>query len=296
MSLKLKLFKTYYRIFSQISPEKAGISAFNRFQTTQNKNIRERELPFFQTATEFRVPFGNEDLYCYSLGNKNNPWILLVHGWDSNIGSMFAIAKELVQNNYYVIGLNLPAHGPSKLKKTNMEICHNAFLSLYDYLSPTKPISIVSHSFGSAVVSYSLSKRNLPINELIFLTCPNSIEQVFLDYSSQIGLTTLAHRHMVKLAEHILDEKVEHMVVSELIKTVKYKSLTIIHDEFDKVIPIADAKKISKSSANATLITMKNVGHYRMLWNPDLINKIIAQLNLNNPSEKEKELSLAAFY
>ncbi len=295
MSLQLKLFRSYYKAFSLLSPAKAGKSAFDKFQTTQHKNIRERELPFFERATEFRVPFEEEDLFCYRLGQANHPPILLVHGWNSNIASMHAIAESLVQKNYQVIGLNLPAHGPSKLKKTNMEVCHRAFLSLHDFLALSEPLSIISHSFGSAVVSYALTKKNIPIDQLIYLTCPNSIEQVFIEYSQFIGLTSSAHNNMVHLAENILNEKVSNMNVAKFIDSINFNQLTLIHDEYDKVIPLSDARHIYKSSKKANLITMQNIGHYRMLWNPEVIDQVLAILSTDKQGSFKKEMELAAF-
>ncbi len=295
MSLKFKLIKSYYKTFSAISPTKAGYSAFNLFQTTQNKNIRERELPFFERSEEFRVPFKDEDLYCYKRGNEQNPWILLVHGWNSNIASMHAIAEGLIQNGYYVIGLNLPAHGPSKLKKTNMERCSKALIALLDHLNPNKPLSIVSHSFGSAVVSYTLTQKNIAINQLIYLTCPNSLGEVFKDFSHQIGLNNAAHSHLVQLAENILGQKIEHLVVSNLLHKSNFQELTLIHDEYDKVISIKDAQKIQQTNPKSKLISMQNIGHYRMLWNSELIDLIVNQLNSSYAKHEMEEPVLAAF-
>ncbi len=294
MSLKHNLIKSYFSVFSSIAPQKAGKSAFQLFQKTQQKNIRARELPFFEKTTEFKVPFKQEDLYCYKAGNINNPWVLLVHGWNSNIASMHAILEQLVQHNYYVIGLNLPAHGPSRLKRTNMLQCSEALQTLLEFTQPEQPISIVSHSFGSAVVSYSLTKFQLTANQLIYLTCPNSLGEAFEEYSAMIGLGRKAHDNMVQQAENILEQKLDKVVVSKLLNDNSYNHLTIIHDEFDKVIPFKDAQKIHQANPKSQLIGMQNIGHYRMLWNKELIQKVIDQLTVNEPTTVKNQKELAA--
>ena len=285
MNLKLTLFRSYYKSYSLLSPKKAGKRAFIRFQTTLRKNIRKRELPFYKEAKEFRVPFEKEDLYCYTFGNESNPWIILVHGWDSNIASMYAIAKSLEDSGKYVIGLNLPAHGPSKQRRTNMDICHRAFLSLYDYISPNQKVSVVSHSFGSVVVSYALSKRKLDIDQLVFLTCPNSLPEVFKEFSSFIGLSEKGLKHMIHLAESVLSRKIEDLEVTKLIPGISYEALNIIHDKYDKIISVSDAESIAAAAKNSRLITVEKVGHYRMLWNEEVIKHI--HKILNSPIEIE---------
>jgi pimeloyl-ACP methyl ester carboxylesterase len=279
MNLKLKLFQSYYKSYSLLSPKKAGKKAFIRFQTTLKKNIRKRELPFYSEAQEFKVPFDEEDLYCYTLGDKNKPWVILVHGWNSNIASMYAIATSLMKSGKYVICLNLPAHGPSQLKRTNMDICQRAFLSLYDYLQPTQPVSIVSHSFGSVVVSYALSKREIDVDQLVFLTCPNSLEQVFKEFSELIGLSAKGLEHMTHLAEGVLKTKIESLEVAKIIPDLKYNKLNMIHDQYDRVISISDAESIVAAADNAKLIPMKKIGHYRMLWNEEVIETVCQSLN-----------------
>jgi len=53
--------------------------------------------------------------------------VILVHGWDSNAGSMSKIAEALVKKNKRVIAFNLPGHAFSKSSSTNLIECKDAF-------------------------------------------------------------------------------------------------------------------------------------------------------------------------
>ena len=64
-----------------------------------------------------------EDLHCYEFGNPNENLVFLVHGWDSNAGSLSRFETELASNNYRIISFDLPAHTNTKETHTNLYIC-----------------------------------------------------------------------------------------------------------------------------------------------------------------------------
>ena len=61
-------------------------------------------------AKHFKVSSSKEDLLCYELGSENNNLVFLLHGWESNPGSLSKIAYSLSENNYRVISFDLPGH------------------------------------------------------------------------------------------------------------------------------------------------------------------------------------------
>ena len=125
----MKLIQLYFKTFSRFAPELVGKQAFNLFQKTREKSIRPNENRFYNMSRHFKVSHHIEEIDCYEMGSPDNPMVLLVHGWDSNAGSMGGIAFELVEQGYFVVAFNLPAHGFSKLKKANIKICREYFLS-----------------------------------------------------------------------------------------------------------------------------------------------------------------------
>ena len=181
------LITLYFRILSLVSPKLAAQSAFNVFQKVRKKDIRDREKPFYDRARHFTIPFENEPIDCYEFGNPDHDIIILLHGWDSNAGSMYKFVDKLVQKNKRVISMNLPAHAFYKNSKTNLFICKTAFKTFLTSLPPSdKSISIISHSFGSAISGYALSELNVKIDQLIFLTSPNYILDVFKEFKKKI--------------------------------------------------------------------------------------------------------------
>ena len=175
MNFQIYILRFYFKTISLFAPKLSGVKAFKLFQKVRIKTIRKREEEFYINAKHFNIPFDKESLSCYELGENNPNLVFLLHGWESNAGSLSKIAYKLAENNYRVISFDLPGHAKYNSSYTNLAECKNAFTNVIDFVKPKKPFSILSHSFGSAVSVYTLSNLNYKIDKLVFLTSPNSI-------------------------------------------------------------------------------------------------------------------------
>lgn len=274
----IKIIKLYFKTISYLNADLASKQAFKLFQIPMNKKIRKKELPFFEEAEGFIVPWETEDLQCYQMGSADGPLVFLVHGWESSAASLYAIAKRLASDGYRVISFNLPAHGYSKLKRANLKLCKEAFLQVINYIQPSEEFSVVSHSFGSAVTTYALAKSTWRANQLIYLSTPDKIEEIFQEFSDFIGLNERAYQKVLDIGSHILGESVEEVSVSNFGKNISFNDLTIIHDENDRIIDLRKAQKVAQSWPNAYLAIIQDTGHYRMLWDEKVIDLVAQQL------------------
>ena len=93
----MKLIKIYFRIVSFLSPRLAANQAFEVFCKVRKKDIRDREKPFYETAKREDIPHEPESIHTYSFGNPENDTVLLVHGWDSNAGSLSKFVDPLLE-------------------------------------------------------------------------------------------------------------------------------------------------------------------------------------------------------
>lgn len=275
----LRLIKIYYSTLSILSPKLAAKSAFEIFQKVRKKDIRKREEMFFSEAKKYTLKFGKEDLACYEFGSEHKDVVVLVHGWDSNAGCMYGFIEELLKNNKRIISFNLPAHAFYKASKTNLYECKMAFKVLISNLPEYKKLSIISHSFGSAISSYALSELDVELDRLVFLTSPNVIEDVFLDFKKMIALNDKSYQYLKLKADDVLGEKLEELSVEKKLTEFSFNHLHLIHDKNDKIIPYSNTVNIHKKIANSTITSYEDIGHYRMLWNQDVISKSISYLN-----------------
>jgi predicted alpha/beta-fold hydrolase len=274
MKMTLVLLRMYFKILSAIAPATAGAKAFRLFQRTRKLRMKEAELNFYKGAREFEVAHPVESIHAYEVGDPRGKLVLLVHGWESNAGSMGAIAQALANDGFRVVSLDLPAHGNSALTHTNLRECTEALRALIYQLRPVKPFFVVSHSFGSAVTANALAGSRYEIENWVMLTSPNRLIDVFDEFKKQIALGATAYYELLQQTYLILREPVEAVSVENKAAQVHYKNLTIIHDVHDKVLPFGNAVRLSKVLRDAELYKLKNAGHYRMLYNKGVLFKI----------------------
>ena len=290
----IRLIRFYFQTLSIAAPTLAGKQAFLLFQKTKKNVIRKNERQFYNLSRHFTIPHHLEDIDCYELGDPKKPMVLLVHGWDSNAGSMAAIAFQLVEKGYYVVAFNLPAHGFSKLKRVNLKTCREYFLAVVEKIYPDKPFTVIAHSFGSAVATFSLSDSRFDIDKLILLTNPNRFIEVLRGYQLLVKLSDKSFNIMLEMAEKLIGQPVTKMNIEDMGKKINYDNLLLIHDRSDKVIPYQNSIAVKDKWDNSELVTLEKIGHYKMLWNEHVINSIIQFLDSPKVGKLEKTNSKLA--
>lgn len=272
----LPFIRIYFRILSGISYQTAGKQAIRLFQRTfsHRRRFRERELRFYRESGYFRTTWVDEDLHCYEWGDPSHHMVLLIHGWNSNAGSMHSLAHDLVQHGCYVVALDLPAHGHSALRTTNLMKCSSAFRALIQRLLPQQPFSVVSHSFGSAVVAHALSGSRFRIDRWAMLTSPDQVRDIFREYKESIGLGERSYVFMQQKAEEILGEKLSEVTVVKKLESITYSQLLLLHDPLDRMLPFANAEAIAGAAPAARLVTLEGTGHYRMLSDQKVVGEV----------------------
>ena len=274
MSAQLRVIRGYIGFLSVVSPAVAAKKAFELFQKVRIKSIRNREKDFFDQSDLFIVPFAKEDLNCYRLGDPDGDLVILVHGWESNAGSMSQIAFSLAEKGKHVVAFDLPGHAAYNRDSTNLLECRMAMRAVIEHINPSSPFSVVSHSFGSAVTAFTISEMDYAVNQLIFLTGPNKVENIFREFQQMINLGNRAYDKMVDITEKILGESIKNVSIQYNLNRAKFDRLTLIHDRNDKILPYQNSAEIHEAVQHSELIPFENIGHYRMLWNKEVITKV----------------------
>ena len=80
----------------------------------------------------------------------------------------------------------------------------------------------------------------------------------------------------------MLNKEVKDLNIEEEINSIAFSKLLLIHDQNDQIIPFKNSENIAlKNPSKTKLIKHENIGHYKMLWNDDVINDILKFLKKN---------------
>lgn len=277
MNVTQQAIRLYFKSLSALSPALAGKKAAALFQRPQQRKLRAPERIFYAEQQSEIISYSEGEYHLFELGNPEGELVILVHGWNSNAGSMAGIGHRLAQLGRRVMLIDLPGHGLSVSPQTNIVRMSIALEHLLLSLKGTA-LSIVSHSMGSAVTSYALRNTGVSVEKLVFLTSPNTMKAVFEEYRDAIGLGAKAYSHLMSVVEAILDEEVETATVSNFLKESTYKNLLIIHDRTDRVIPFDYAVDIYAQTDRSRYLPLEQTGHYRMLWTEDVLDMVVDEL------------------
>ena len=260
-------------ILSFIAPSTAAKRAVSIFSKVRIKGIRTKEQTFYEEARKFEVKRDKEDLSCYELGNPDGKLLFLVHGWESNPGCFTQFLPHL--KDYRIIAFTLPAHAHNKEEQTNLYRCKDAFKLVLEEINPTEPFHVVAHSLGSSVAAFALSETDYQVDKLVFLSANNHIEQVFRDFQKLVGFNERVYRLLDNRIESMVGVQLSDMKVEERLEKVKFNELLLIHDKHDKIIRFQNSEELHKKFSNSRLIPFENIGHYRMLWNEEVLSEVL---------------------
>src|SRR5690606_7504846 len=103
----------------------------------------------------------------------SGPPVFLVHGWGGSSAQMNGFVDELVRRGYEAITIDLPAHGESAGKRTEVVECSEALLAAARRFGD--PVGVIAHSFGAAATTLAV-QRGLKVGALVFVAPLPSLE------------------------------------------------------------------------------------------------------------------------
>lgn len=268
----LKFYQRYLKALSLISTNKAAKFAYKLFCTPINKKLRDREIEVLKTAVSENIPFEDTFIKKYTWGNGHKT-ALLVHGWESNAGSLGAFVKLLTQLDYTVIAFDCPAHGQSGGKQTTLFRNSDAALLICNQIDHIDVA--ITHSFGSVVLMNALlHHKKISLHKMIMITTPNQMRKAFSDFYTLLKVNKKVQQKMEEKVQKRYNINIDEMTASLLCHQIEINQALIIHDKNDKVIPFENAAEVAKNLNNCQLIPIENAGHYKILWDERVLKMV----------------------
>lgn len=270
----LKVIRTITAVLEKTSPALANKLAIKLFFSPRATKQKLPEIPGLQQHWCDYVKTDGSINKCRVYTAGTGPTVLLVHGWEDSAWSMSAIAKQLIDKNLRVVLFDLPAHGFSPGKKTNIIEVSSIIQTLA--AQETDLLAIVSHSFGAVCAGHAI-KSGIKLDHFVSIGAPTSMEFIVDSFCSTIGASAHIKMQLINHIDDILQVPYKTESLSNVAKQFTVNGL-IIHDRNDRMVPYAQAKELLASWAGSKLFTTEKLGHNRTLINKDVIETIMAKL------------------
>lgn len=271
--LLLRVVRALFPVLEKVAPFLSDRIFRLVFYVPLRYGTPEREQEIAREGVEFTLRVGDKTIRGRHWGDPANPWILLVHGWAGRATQFRKFIPVLLENGYFVVGPDGPAHGQSDGRATSIPEFHQMFLALFRQFGT--PAGIITHSFGGAAILYA-AMNGLPVTRLVNIASPSIGDEILKTFLRAInGSWSSAERfkkYVIRKTGKPFDEFTALYAVRHLPKPIE---LMVISDEDDTDVVFRSAEELVRAYPSALLYRTKGLGHNRILKDEQVIARAV---------------------
>ena len=257
------------RVLGAVSPETADALTLDLFCRPQKpKRTLEPRAPGL-VGHRFTVPFGDENIAVWDWGE--GPTVLLVHGWNGCAAQMSRFIEPLVRAGYYVVAPDLPAHGASSGRRTNLFEFAEAIALLGRRVGPVH--GVIAHSLGAAAAAISLA-RGLDVKRAVLLAPPSRPQPYAMAFADSLGLSPARASALLANIDRVAGG-MDNIDLRSLGPSQRARAL-VLHDPADREVPVTEGKAVAETWPGAIFEALPGRGHTRLLRDVDAVRKAVA--------------------
>ncbi len=260
------------KLLQVISPKLATNFALKLFQTPYKFKAPDREKTMFQRAHKEKlyIPVLDKRIQIYHC-DQHPEKVLIVHGWAGRGTQLHSIAKTCVDHDIQAISFDAPAHGYSEGKVSNM----TEFIScIHEIDKQYGPFTYaIGHSLGGMALMNAV-KEGFNIKKLVVIGSGNSITTICDNFVKRLELKPKIGGLLKDRLDELLGSDSENLSTYKVAENVKIPVL-IVHDTQDTEVDIKEAHQIDTVLDQSELLITTGLGHHKILWKPEVLNKII---------------------
>jgi pimeloyl-ACP methyl ester carboxylesterase len=277
--IKLHLMKTLFSTGSIIAPSVTASLAFWLFCRPQTTELSEEQSKMavngrskLAKAKQFSVSVGPSEVQAYRFSTKNSrETIILVHGWTSEASHMMALVDPLLERRFNVVCFDLPAHGKSTGRATNLIECAMALQAVASLFSNIH--GIVAHSFGGPVTALALAgltinNQRFDVDKIALIASPNESAYVTQAFGDALGLGPQAQSGFETVFENLCGCQLGNFTGSKYFSRIN-RPLLVLHSRDDCEIPYEHGLHY-RNLPLCQFISLEDLGHRSILYAPQV--------------------------
>jgi pimeloyl-ACP methyl ester carboxylesterase len=281
--LLLKLVRWFFPRLEKFAPPIAHRYFLKIFFTPLRYKTPEKELIAEKFARKFSITVGDKVIQCYEWGDKNMPYVLLVHGWAGRATQFRRFIQPLTNSGLRIVGFDGPAHGNSTGKRTSIDEFEKVLRAIYQ--AKGEPKAVLAHSFGGVAALYS-AMNGLRIRKLVNIASPTIGDEVIKTYLNAVNGTWSTGEFFKAFVKKTTGKSFDEFSSLHFVKHLPaWIDLLLVHDENDKEVAIKHAEELIKVYPDAHLIRTKKLGHTRILKDDEVIRRIVTFVRDNSSQQ-----------
>lgn len=273
MNTTLFAYRNYLNLLYSLAPEQANRRAFKLFATPMGPKPKPMEQAALDQAKTDTVAVEGNPITRYRWGNGTRK-ALLVHGWGGNGGSFGYYVQPLLELGYQVVSFDGPAHHTSTQKHTNL---FDYSRVVYHFIKTENAETVLAHSFGCAAGAMALYDHAdaHSVRRIVLMGTPDRLTDVVGDFTRLMRFNDRKRIHLFNYLSNRFRRSIYSVRMSEYLRHAHVPHVLAVHDHADRIVPHANAEAVRRKVPGAQLMSIEKVGHYKMLWNEPVKQRVI---------------------
>jgi pimeloyl-ACP methyl ester carboxylesterase len=221
----------------------------------------------------------------------SGPAVLLVHGWGERAAFMGAFIEPLVDSGYRAIGVDLPGHGETSKRRTNIFELANVLKEVAGQLGGIH--AAVAHSMGGTVTAVAISE-GLDLDAVTLIAPASDLNHAVQKFGSMFSLPSKAVTGLRRRIERRFGRDVwDRLLIQRLASDFDVPAL-IVHDLDDTQIDVADSRALVAAWPEARSMITTGLGHDKIARDPRVIEATTVFLQESKKHAKQRLIPTAS--
>jgi len=215
------------------------------------------------------------------------PRVLVLHGWSDCAANLGELVRRLLDEGYDVTAPDLPAHGASSGKRTNMREWLLAIRTLA--VNTADWHAVVAHSLG-AFAAATATRRDVPqygpavrTDRLVLIAPPNRSMDMLRMFGGFLSIPADILASAERELSLIIHAQFSAFSTAHAVAEFSGDAM-IIHDRDDQRVPFTHFEAIRNTAPNHYHVETSGLGHRRLLADDATLNAIVGFLD-GSPTE-----------
>lgn len=272
-----RLLRTGMAALSRFAPGR-GVALFDRVWF---KPPRTRPGPdgvrWLARGRPLDVRLHGQPLRAWAWGQ--GPAVLLVHGWGGNAGQMRTLGQALLERGLQVVAFDAPAHGASGASRLGRG--RVSMIEIADALRVTAaaagPLAgLVAHSGGCTATALAMRDGWAGPERIAFMA-PFALPSMAIEpFGRAIGASAEVTMRFRARVERRFGRPWTDFDIPSLPGLRELPPLLLVHDREDHEVPWAHGDAVARAWPDARLLTVRGLGHRRLLRDSLAVSQVAA--------------------
>ncbi len=226
----------------------------------------------------------------------SGPVVYLVHGRGGVSAQLHPFVAPLLAAGHRVVTFDALSHGasdPGFVGPRHFTIPEMASAFTAVVAEHGQPHAVIAHSLGCASVFYALRDGVRP-SRLVFLAPMTQPTPYTMVFAATLGFGERIRTRMMDRVATRVSTPWDDFDMPTQVTRIAPPPLLTVHDPADRETRYADSVAIAKVWPESELVTVKELGHWRLLRDQDTITRAVTFATVPTPSTKPSRPRAAA--